>query len=244
MTSSASTLSEAMKHLTLLGTDPAAVQGLRVLLREGRRCGLDAVHIGSITLTSARHTRQATQQLEGPEDQQQTAEKKPGRRKSDARRKKDAEKYRSARMKKKLLAILPIVRQTMRTAQPSTLAEIEDADMPSPARQGTKRPAGTPPSRDIPHERLVAGQVRERCPSGPCRDALDRMCPDCSLTPSEELRDAIMKACSEDERKHSRTRGSVCAFVARVLASGPAPKEPDVKPLGQYIYFHGHDKAR
>ena len=46
-------LSEQMKALSVLVTDEATRQGLRVLLREGRRCGYDSMQVAGVTLFSS-----------------------------------------------------------------------------------------------------------------------------------------------------------------------------------------------
>ena len=127
-------LSEQMKALSVLVTDEATRQGLRVLLREGRRCGYDSMQVAGVTLfnsaTGARRKKEPTPrgkvQAGGSERKQ--------RRKSDARRAKDEEIFRDKRMRRKLFSVLPIIGRVMGEAasEAEPRAEAVEQVLPQP----------------------------------------------------------------------------------------------------------------
>ena len=105
--------------LSLLGADKAARRGLRAVLREGRRCGLDTVTFAGVSLSSSAVAAGTVQmQRSSGSSQQANGARKP-RRKSDARRERDAEKYREKRLRKKLFAALRIINTVMQSADVS-----------------------------------------------------------------------------------------------------------------------------
>ena len=114
--SSRTGLSDQMRTLSLLGADEAARQGLRALLREGRRCGLDTVEFAGVSLSSSTAAAAAVRLQSGNDSRQQAGVARKPRRKSDERRERDAERYREKRMRKKLFAVLPIVNAVMQNA--------------------------------------------------------------------------------------------------------------------------------
>jgi len=177
-------LSEPMALLSLLGTNAAAMQGLRVLLREGRRSGYGSAEVAGVTLTSGPKvprrggkpkTRRGEQQAEGGE--------RKAKRKSDARRTKGEEIFRSKRMRKKLLAILPIINEVMGAAASEAApraADVVEQVLPQPAEdmvvlpQFADDPMWTPPEQQRLTEqtevvygspkRAQAGQRRRASP--------------------------------------------------------------------------------
>lgn len=241
MASATSSLAESMRQLSLLGADPVAKRGLRVLLQESRRCGLDAVQVGGITITSLRSAESVSQ----PPQNRTT-----GRRKSEARRMKDAEAYRERRMRRKLLAVLPIVNRVMMggrgalVEEPPATAPPPDAEAPPSTPPAASRPKRdtdrTPPARD--------GGITERKPAGSLLRQLSEAVPDCTNIPlpaqqlaqAEELclrYDAGLRESltSRGVRYSVDSYGSTHAYVTRVLEERPQTAVPALKPLGAYI---------
>ena len=125
-----------MKALSVLVTDEATKQGLRVLLREGRRCGYDSMQVAGVTIfNSATEARRK----KGPTPRgkvQAEGSKRKQRRKSDARRANDEEIFRNKRMRRKLFSVLPIIGRVMgeaaSEAAPRAVEAVEQV-FPQPA---------------------------------------------------------------------------------------------------------------
>ena len=121
--SSRAALSDEMRALSLLGADEGARQGLRALLREGRRCGFDTVEFAGVSFSSSTAGAGAVHLQSGNDGRQQASGARKPRRKSDERRERDAERYREKRMRKKLCAVLPLVRGFMQNAAAAERSE-------------------------------------------------------------------------------------------------------------------------
>ena len=72
--------------LSLLGADEAAMRGLRAVLREGRRCGLDTVTVAGVSLSSSAVAAGTMQMQRSSGSRQQANGARKPRRRSDARR--------------------------------------------------------------------------------------------------------------------------------------------------------------
>ena len=134
--SSRAALSDEMRALSLLGADEGARQGLRALLREGRRCGFDTVEFAGVSFSSSTAGAGAVHLQSGNDGRQQASGARRPRRKSDERRERDAERFREKRMRKKLFAVLPLINAVMKNAAAAegSTAAAETADGSWPAR--------------------------------------------------------------------------------------------------------------
>ena len=86
-------LAAAMAQLRLLDSDESVRRGFRAAIREGRRCGLNVVTIGGVTLSSSWPPGASMQQPVKPK-------RKP---KPAASRERDAAKWKEKRIKRKLV---------------------------------------------------------------------------------------------------------------------------------------------
>jgi len=173
-----------MKALSVLVTDEATRQGLRVLLREGRRCGYDSMQVAGVTLfNSATGARRKKEPKPRGKVQAEGGERKQ-RRKSDARRAKDEEIWRSKRMRKKLFSILPIINKVMGEATveaaPRAAGAVEQV-LPQPAEdmevlpQFADDPEWTPPEpQQVTKQAEVVSGSPKRAQAGQRRRASPR----------------------------------------------------------------------
>ena len=147
--------------LAQLGADEAARRGLRAIIREGRKSGLDVVQVAGVTISAGARSSQQVQQ-QGP---------KPRRRrpKTAAAPQKQAskEKFEQTRLRRKLFAVLPIINQVM-GAHIRAPAE-EPAPPPTEASAGAVPPGKTPttpevsPARpSVPAQEQVGARQDER----------------------------------------------------------------------------------
>ena len=94
-----------VKALAQLGADEAARQGLRAIIREGRRSGLDTVQVAGVVISSSARPNQ-------PKQQQQPKQRRR-RPKSAAQKEAGKEKFEQKRIRRKLFAVLPIINRVM-----------------------------------------------------------------------------------------------------------------------------------
>ena len=134
-------LQNGMSELSLIGADEAARQGLRAVIREGLRCGFDTVQVAGVVFSRSGSSRKELHQgRRQPAGSNAVDEPKSRRRKkTPEQRARDAEKYRDKRMKRKLLAVLPVMNRV--------LAEIA-AEAARQAISRAEEPAGETPSTD------------------------------------------------------------------------------------------------
>ena len=156
-------LETEMRRLALLSSDVEARRGLRLALCEGRRAGFTALTFAGITFNSN------LQPKEGTAAQRQDRRPSPPpaarrRSKTPARKQKDAEKFKEKRMKRKLLAVLPIINKMMTLSQEGApKQEAPASSSPSPA------PAAAPaeaPDEEMPQAPLAGGKQHRDSPGG------------------------------------------------------------------------------
>ena len=149
-------LHDNMRLLRMLATDPAAQQGLRLVMQAGRRHGLDTAMFADVTMSSSHSP--AAEKAQGqpkvgstgnerpraPATGSPASASRPRRRKSAAKQKRDAEKYAAKRMTKKFLAVMPLVRnflhEQQQQQQQQQLLSVDVEELP----QFREPPAGTP----------------------------------------------------------------------------------------------------
>ena len=145
--------------LAQLGADEAARRGLRAIIREGRKSGLDVVQVAGVTISAGARSSQQVQQ-QGP---------KPRRRrpKTAAQKQASKEKFEQTRLRRKLFAVLPIINQVM-GAHIRAPAE-EPASPPKEASAGAVPPAKTggtpevsPAQPSVPAQEQVGARQDER----------------------------------------------------------------------------------
>ena len=147
-----------VKALAQLGADEAARQGLRAIIREGRRSGLDTVQVAGVVISSSARPSQ-------PKQQQQPKQRRR-RPKSAAQKEAGKEKFEQKRIRRKLFAVLPIINRVMGaharapTEEPA-LQPMEASTGVAPASAIRSSPEPLPMRTSAPAQEQVCARGQE-----------------------------------------------------------------------------------
>lgn len=217
-----------LRKLTLLSSSEEARRGLRLALCEGRRAGFTSMTFAGITFSSNSKPQGGTD----AQHQDQRPSPPPAasrRRKTPARKQKDAEKHREKRMKRKLLAVLPIINKTMS-------ALVGDAPMaPAPPPASLAPATAQEWNEEMAPPAPLAGSKQQRGSPGGGQTAQEGA----PYTPTKETLKKVRR-CIEPEEGDPMHKQSVstrmytaqCIFKRDARVRGvPGPSEEDVRAL-------------